>query len=56
MKVTQLADDTALLLKNKNQVETVIQIIDKFSQAAGLRLNISKCKILNLNNTVDKSF
>lgn len=56
MKVTQLADDTALLLKNKNQVETVIKIIDKFSQASGVRLNISKCEILSLNDTVDKSF
>lgn len=48
LKITQLADDTALLLKDKHQVEPAIQLINDFSKASGLHLNIKKCKILSL--------
>ena len=41
LKITQLADDTALLLKIKLQVEPALQLINDFSKASGLYLNIN---------------
>ena len=46
IRLTQLADDTALFLKDKNQIENALSLIDEFSAASGLKLNKSKCEIL----------
>ena len=41
-KITQLADDTTLFLKNECEIPIVLSIIDQFSKVSGLKLNISK--------------
>merc|ERR1712035_95850 len=51
VRLTHLADDTALFLKDKNQIENAISLIDEFSAASGLKLNKSKCEILCLYET-----
>lgn len=48
IKITQLADDTAIFLSNKHQVGNAITTVQKFSDASGLKLNTSKCEILCL--------
>lgn len=49
LNITQLADDTVPLLKDKHQIESAIQLINDFSKASGLHLNINKCEILCLS-------
>lgn len=51
LKVMQLADDTALFLKDANQVSSAITLVEEFSGASGLRLNKEKCEILCLYGT-----
>ncbi len=48
VRLTQLADDTALFLKDKHQIENAISLVNEFSAASGLKLNKSKCEILCL--------
>lgn len=55
IRVTQLADDTVLFLKNKDQIENAISLINDFSIASGLKLNKSKCEILCLYQSNVKS-
>uniref|UniRef100_A0A3B3HNI1 Reverse transcriptase domain-containing protein n=1 Tax=Oryzias latipes TaxID=8090 RepID=A0A3B3HNI1_ORYLA len=50
IKITQLADDTALFLKDRNQVDLAISTINSFSNASGLHLNLGKCEILSIKN------
>lgn len=53
IRITQLADDTVLFLKDKHQIQKAIDKIDDFSRASGLKLNKSKCKMLSLYDTED---
>ncbi len=55
VKISQLADDTALFLKDKSQVKTALDCISKFTKASGLKLNLHKCEILFIHNSVDLS-
>lgn len=48
-------DDTALFLRDKQQIEHALSLVDLFSAASGLKLNKSKCEILCLFQTEDKS-
>ena len=48
------ADDTALLYKNKTDLDIALRIINKFTEASGLSLNISKSSCL-CSETVDCS-
>ena len=41
-KITQLADDTTLFLKNKNEISYALSIIDEFGNYSGLKLNKMK--------------
>lgn len=43
--ISQLADDTTVFLKNSDQVPVALQIIENFSKASGLTLNINKCQL-----------
>ena len=54
LKISQLADNTTIFLKNKNQLYNSIHLIDQFSKASGLRLNMSKCEILSLHCCDDR--
>lgn len=53
VKISQLADDTTLFLKDKSQLSIAIQIIKQFSCASGLKLNLSKCEIMSLHKCDD---
>ena len=54
IKISQLADDTTLFfLKDENQLCNSIHLINHFSNASGLRLNMSKCDMLSLHNCND---
>ncbi len=53
MKISQLADDTTLFLKDESQVSKALDLIYNCSCASGLNLNVSKCEIMpvhDLNN------
>lgn len=53
IRISQLADDTTLFLKDKDQVSPVLTIINAFSDASGLKLNLLKCEIICLYDTLD---
>lgn len=48
--ISQLADDTTLFLKNKTQIPLSLQIINNFSKASGLKLNLNKCELFDLKD------
>lgn len=48
LRITQLAHDTVLLLKDKHQVGPSINLINAFSKASGLYINTRKCEILSI--------
>lgn len=54
VKISQLADDTVLFLKDKSQIQTALQVTGEFSEASGLKLNINKSEILCLYDTDEK--
>ncbi len=47
---SQLADDTTLFLKDLSQIPLAIVLINAFSAASGLCLNIKKCELLALKH------
>jgi exonuclease III len=54
-KVTQFADDTALILKDWESVQASIQLLEKFEKLSGLKVNKSKSQIVILGRTNDKA-
>ncbi len=54
IKISQLADDTTLFLRDKNQVKTALECICKFSKSSGLMLNLKKCEILFVHDSTDQ--
>lgn len=44
--ISQLADNTTLFLKNAAQVPRALELINTFSKASGLCLNMSKCELM----------
>lgn len=48
--ISQLADDTTLFLKDASQIPIALNIINEFSKASGLCLNINKCELLAIKN------
>uniref|UniRef100_A0A9J8ACX2 Reverse transcriptase domain-containing protein n=1 Tax=Cyprinus carpio carpio TaxID=630221 RepID=A0A9J8ACX2_CYPCA len=48
--ISQLADDTALFLKNVDQIQSAVKIIEVFSSASGLCLNLQKCELFALKS------
>lgn len=53
--ISQLADDTTLFLKNKDQISPAISLISSFCKASGLQLNLNKCELLALHPSPDLS-
>ncbi len=49
--ISQLADDTTLFLKNKESLDSAIDLIERFHNVSGLKLNKNKTKIFHLGNT-----
>lgn len=50
LSICQLADDTTIFLNNLDEITKILQIINTFSKASVLRLNIKKCEILPLKD------
>lgn len=50
-KLSQLADDTAIFLKNKFEVSKVISCIGEFSAVSGLRMNLNKSVLFPIKNS-----
>uniref|UniRef100_A0A8C6K9W5 Reverse transcriptase domain-containing protein n=1 Tax=Nothobranchius furzeri TaxID=105023 RepID=A0A8C6K9W5_NOTFU len=48
--ISQLADDTTVFLKNKEQIPLALDTIKIFSDASGLRLNLDKCELMSIHN------
>ena len=42
IKISQLADDTTLFLKSKNEISIALSIMERFGNLSGLRLNRKK--------------
>lgn len=53
--ISQLADDTTLFLKNKDQIPLAIQTVETFSKASGLKLNLEKCELMSIHNCSQSS-
>jgi len=51
IKISQLADDTTLFLKDKSQISNAIKLVQTFSDASGLCLNLTKCEILPVHDS-----
>ncbi len=56
IKISQLADDTTLFLKDKNQIKNAIKLVQAFSDASGLQLNITKCEIIQNDSSEQTMF
>lgn len=50
IKCCQLADDTAIFLKDVSQVKRIIECIKTFSKVSGLHLNIKKCTLFPIKD------
>lgn len=42
VKISQLADDTVLFLRNKGQIRNALYVTGKFSEASCLKLNLNQ--------------
>ncbi len=46
--ISQLADDTALFLKDSSQVLVALNVLQAFTKTSGLNLNIDKCELMSI--------
>lgn len=49
--ISQLADDTVIFLKDQFQINKAIQLVNLFSKASGLHLNLNKCELLAIHGS-----
>lgn len=52
IKCCQLADDTAIFLKDISQVKKVIECLNIFSRASGLSLNVKNVLFFHLKTMI----
>ncbi len=50
IKLSQLADDTTIFVKNSEEVESVINCIGEFTEISGLKMNKSKSVLFSLKD------
>uniref|UniRef100_A0A1A7XB67 Reverse transcriptase domain-containing protein n=2 Tax=Iconisemion striatum TaxID=60296 RepID=A0A1A7XB67_9TELE len=55
LSIIQLADDTTLFLKNEMQIPVALRIVNRFSEASGLHLNIDKCELMAIHDHPQRS-
>lgn len=53
--ISQLADDTALFLRDASQIPIALTSLLSFSNASGLLLNINKCELLPIKKCAASS-
>ena len=51
-KLTMYADDTTLLLRDKNDVQQALKIVEDFSMFSGLLLNMSKTEAMSVGKDI----
>ncbi len=47
--ISQLADDTTVFMKQLTEVPKIMQAINTFSNASGLKLNLNKCELMPIH-------
>ena len=50
LTISQLADDTAIFMKDYDQLPKILKAIDFFTKASGLKLNLGKCELLPIHD------
>ena len=53
-KLSIMADDTTLIVKNLDSFDSAIQIFNKFSKCSGLKLNLNKTEIIPIGTSKNK--
>ena len=53
LKLTQLADDTTLFIKDINSLQAAFQVLDKFSEISGLKLNKAKTEVMVIGKKIN---
>lgn len=53
--ISQLVDDTTLYLKDSSDISCALDITHVFSKASGLYLNVNKCELLAVKDSVTRS-
>ena len=53
-KLSMMADDTTLIVKNLDSFDSAIQIFNKFSECSGLKLNLNKTEIIPIGTSKNK--
>ncbi len=51
LAISQLADDTTIFMKNTEQIPQILNTINFFSKASGLKLNLKKCELLPIHDS-----
>ena len=51
LKITQLANDTTLFVKNKIELSNALHIVDEFGLYSGLKLNKTKTEALLIGSS-----
>ncbi len=51
LEISQLADDTTIFMKNTEQIPKILNTINFFSKASGLKLNLKKCELLPIHDS-----
>ena len=54
IKMCQYADDSTLFLKNEKELKLALDLLNRFGQVAGTKLNLSKCEGLWLGRSGNK--
>lgn len=49
--ISQLADDTTIFMKHLTETPKIIQAINTFSNASGLKLNLNKCELMPIHQS-----
>ena len=52
IKISQLADDTSLFIRDTESIKHIFSLLASFEMYAGLKANVEKTKFYNIGNTV----
>ena len=55
-KITQLADDTTLFLKDINSLKESLEMLTSFKKISGLKLNESKTEVLQIGTELTSNY
>ena len=55
LKISQMADDTTIFLKEENSIPVLFDVLKKFAICSGLKTNIEKTKAYNFGKNIRNS-